>query len=72
MLFHLLIVGHTAVKVVNNAASMSGKYNGAQAIKNNSTLLLYPLLVVATHLIKVVMMLLNVFQKQVPTSELYK
>ena len=29
-------------------------------------------LVVATHLVYVIMMLLNVFQKQSPTSELYK
>ena len=55
----------------DSAEGMSGKYNGAQAMTKEQ----YPIAMFSPcgcHTIYMVMMLLNVFQKQSPTSELYR
>ena len=72
MLFHLLIY---RAQGCDKVTSMSGKYNSAQEIINKQ----YPYYPTAifssygcSHLIYVVMMQLNVFQKQVPILERYK
>ena len=48
---HVIPLADCGAQGYDNAASMSGKCNGSQAIIKNSTLLLYSLFVVATYLI---------------------
>ena len=66
MLLHLLIVGHKAMTMRHVRQIEWGTSNNKR-----SSLLLFSIFVVAAHVIHVAMMLLNVFQKQSPTSELY-
>ena len=67
---HAIPLADCRAQGYGNAASMSGKYNGAQPIikEQYSTAMSSPCgCHTHTHFIYVVMMLLNVFQKQSPT-----
>ena len=69
---HAIPLADCRAQGYDSAARISGKHNGAQAIITEQ----YPTVILSpcgsTHIIYVVMMLLNVFQKQSPTSELFK
>ena len=69
---HAIPLADCKAQRYDSAASMSGKYTGPHAIIKEQYSTAISLLPVATHLIYVIMMLLNVFQKPTPTSELYK